>query len=94
MLAYAYPGAFPGGPPAAGELPCQHEPALFFAERPADVARAKELCALCPVRATCLTGALQRGEPCGVWGGELFFNGRVIAVKRPRGRPRKTPVAA
>lgn len=94
MLAHAYPGAFPGGPAATGELPCQHEPALFFAEGADEVRRAKQLCDRCPVRGACLAGALQRGEPCGVWGGELFLNGRVIAGKRPRGRPRKTPVAA
>jgi WhiB family transcriptional regulator, redox-sensing transcriptional regulator len=29
-----------------------------------------------------------------VWGGELFDRGMIIADKRPRGRPRKTPVAA
>ncbi len=28
-------------------------------------------------------------EPWGVWGGELFLQGRVIPRKRPRGRPRK-----
>jgi WhiB family redox-sensing transcriptional regulator len=29
-----------------------------------------------------------------VWGGEIFERGTVIARKRPRGRPRKTAVAA
>jgi hypothetical protein len=24
-----------------------------------------------------------------VWGGHLFLNGKVLSVKRPRGRPRK-----
>ena len=46
------------------------------------------------MRAACLAGALQRGEPWGVWGGELFDRGMVIADKRPRGRPRKADVAA
>jgi WhiB family redox-sensing transcriptional regulator len=46
------------------------------------------------VRSACLAGALQRGEPCGVWGGELLLNGTVIADKRPRGRPRKAAMAA
>ncbi|MBR7560709.1 WhiB family transcriptional regulator, partial [Mycobacterium tuberculosis] len=27
--------------------------------------------------------------PWGVWGGEIFERGAVIARKRPRGRPRK-----
>jgi WhiB family redox-sensing transcriptional regulator len=37
----------------------------------------------------CLQGALERREPWGVWGGELFANGAVLAHKRRRGRPRK-----
>jgi WhiB family redox-sensing transcriptional regulator len=76
------------------EVPCRSEPELFFAEAPQDVVRAKALCGRCTVRAECLSGALRRREPWGVWGGELFERGRVIAGKRARGRPRKTPVAA
>jgi WhiB family redox-sensing transcriptional regulator len=80
--------------PTARDLPCMDEPDLFFAESPADVETAKALCRGCPIRLACLTGALQRGEPWGVWGGELFLRGEVIPHKRPRGRPRKTEVAA
>ena len=85
--------------PAAGldeeQLPCRREdPELFFAETPQDVEIAKALCLDCPVRAECLSGALERREPWGVWGGELFLQGVVIPRKRPRGRPRKTEVAA
>ncbi len=76
------------------ELPCRNEPELFFADKPEDVWRAKALCRRCPVRLSCLEGALQRREPWGVWGGELFQQGVVIPDKRPRGRPRKTHVAA
>ena len=61
---------------------------LFFSENLTDIARAKSFCAGCPVRTECLTAAVERREPCGVWGGELFVNGR-ITVKRPRGRPPK-----
>lgn len=76
-------------------LPCRsNDPELFFAESPADVELAKELCLGCPVRAECLAGALERREPWGVWGGELFLQGVVIPRKRPRGRPRKTEQAA
>jgi WhiB family redox-sensing transcriptional regulator len=67
---------------------------LFFAEKPAELQRAKALCCGCPALTACLAGALQRGEPWGVWGGELFLNGMIIADKRPRGRPRKVDVAA
>lgn len=77
-----------------GQLPCREDPELFFAETPTDVELAKALCVGCPVRAECLAGALDRGEPWGVWGGELFLRGAVIPRKRPRGRPRKNEVAA
>ena len=80
--------------PAGTVLACGTNPDLFFAESPADVTRAKALCRDCPVRAACLADALDRGEPWGVWGGELFLNGAIIAGKRARGRPRKTPLAA
>jgi WhiB family transcriptional regulator, redox-sensing transcriptional regulator len=76
------------------ELPCRGDPELFFAEAPEDVERAKALCRVCPARLACLAGAMERREPCGVWGGELFVHGQVVPRKRPRGRPRKTEVAA
>jgi len=75
-------------------LPCREDPELFFAEAPADVETAKAMCGHCPTRAGCLAGALQRQEPWGVWGGELVLRGEVVPRKRPRGRPRKTEVAA
>lgn len=76
-------------------LPCRtNDPELFFAESPSDVERAKALCGTCPLRQACLTGALERREPWGVWGGELLCQGAVLPRKRPRGRPRKHPVAA
>ena len=77
------------------DIPCQEsDAALWFAESPVDVELAKTLCGACPVRAECLDGALAREEPWGVWGGELFDQGVVVAYKRPRGRPRKNPFAA
>ena len=72
------------------QLPCRvNDPELYFAESPSDVELAKAICQGCPVRAECLAGALERREPWGVWGGELFLSGVVIPRKRPRGRPRK-----
>jgi WhiB family transcriptional regulator, redox-sensing transcriptional regulator len=72
------------------DLPCRvNDPDLWFAEAPADLERAKALCRGCPVRVACLAGALERREPWGVWGGEIFDHGVIVARKRPRGRPRK-----
>jgi WhiB family transcriptional regulator, redox-sensing transcriptional regulator len=82
------------GVPSALGLPCRDDPELFFAESPDDVEFAKSLCRGCPARPACLAGALERREPWGVWGGELFLRGEVVPRKRPRGRPRKTDVAA
>jgi len=63
--------------------------ALFFSEQLDDIARAKAFCRGCAVREACLASALARREPWGVWGGELFANGKVLANKRKRGRPPK-----
>lgn len=64
---------------------------LFFSEELVDIAAAKRICATCPVMAECLEGALARKEPLGVWGGQLFHNGRILMSKRRRGRPPKNP---
>ena len=65
--------------------------ALFFSDDVVDIARAKAMCGLCPLRPSCLAGALEREEPWGVWGGELLSGGRIVANKRPCGRPPKVP---
>lgn len=96
----AVPSALGGLHDAAAQvenelLPCRANDAeLWFAESPSDVEFAKTLCRECPVRTLCLDLALERREPWGVWGGELFLQGAVIARKRPRGRPRKNESAA
>ena len=93
-------GSPPRGPlttvpgPVRLSLPCRVEdPDLWFADDPARLETAKRLCDGCPVRSACLDGALLRGEPWGVWGGEIFDRGAVIPRTRPRGRPRKVVAA-
>ena len=66
---------------------------LFFSEQLDDIARAKAICGTCIVRKACLAGAVQRREPWGVWGGQLFLNGRILAFKRKRGRPPRNAAA-
>ena len=64
---------------------------LFFSDHVLDIARAKAMCSQCPLQFGCLQGALEREEPWGVWGGELLSGGRIVANKRPCGRPPKHP---
>ncbi|HWW54469.1 MAG TPA: WhiB family transcriptional regulator [Acidimicrobiales bacterium] len=63
--------------------------ALFFSEQLDDIASAKSICAGCDLIVPCLEGAIERREPWGVWGGQLFANGKILAHKRKRGRPPK-----
>lgn len=74
---------------ACREVPNAGE--LFFSEELQDIAASKRICAECPAIAPCLEGAITRGEPWGVWGGQLFLNGKILARKRRRGRPPKNP---
>jgi len=69
-------------------LPCHRgNPQLWFSDLPADLQLAKSYCRPCPLRRICLVGAVERHEPHGVWGGEIFARGAIVAEKRPRGRP-------
>ena len=64
---------------------------LFFSDHVLDIARAKAICAKCALTESCLSDAIEREEPWGVWGGELLSGGRIVANKRPGGRPPKVP---
>ena len=76
-------------------LPCHNtDPEIFFSEKQETINLAKSLCGGCPVKKECLAGALSRQEPVGVWGGELFEDGRVILAKRLPGRPRLDSLAS
>ncbi len=81
--------------PVVMPVPCQeHDAELWFAEQAHGMEIAKSLCRECPIREACLAGALGRAEPWGVWGGEVFVDGAVVAHKRGRGRPRKVTATA
>ena len=83
-------GDFGAGPPS---LSTSDEMTRAFTAM-VEVETAKALCVPCPLRDTCLAGALERREPWGVWGGQLVVAGVVVPRKRPRGRPRKVDLAA
>jgi WhiB family redox-sensing transcriptional regulator len=59
---------------------------LFHSEDPIDIARAQAICARCTVQDLCFARALERREPCGVWGGEIFHEGEVVLRRPRRGR--------
>jgi len=75
---------------------CRHaDPELFFPVAPAgsalaQLARAKKVCARCPVRTPCLEFALETGQDFGVWGGTSEQERRVMR----RSRRRKSRAAA
>lgn len=78
------------GAPCAGLIDVFFpSPSLKAAERNALVDRAKALCAGCEHRVECFEGAIERGDVDGVWGGELFREGRPVASYVGPGRPRK-----
>lgn len=64
---------------------------LFFSDDEFDIARAKAICGKCGLADSCLSSALERAEPYGVWGGSLVIDGVIVEVKRGRGRPPKNP---
>ncbi len=65
---------------------------LFFSDDDHELARAKAICRPCGLRDACLSGAIERIEPYGVWGGKLVIEGTPVDVKPRRGRPRKHPL--
>lgn len=71
---------------------CRHsDPELFFpvtGRGPAlrQQAKAKRVCASCPVRIECLDYALQSGEGFGVWGGASEQERRLMRRRQLRRR--------
>ncbi|MFK0016206.1 WhiB family transcriptional regulator [Streptomyces sp. NPDC091027] len=63
------------------------DPELFFAHALSmQIARAKAICATCPLVSSCLDGALERGEEYGVWGGLTEDERRSLKRRAARGR--------
>ena len=67
------------------------DPEVFFPSTPEQLEVARAICSDCPLSEQCLAEALAAGTTDGVWGGVLLERGKLIAVKRRPGRPRKTP---
>lgn len=52
----------------------------FFDDRISAVAKAKEICATCPIKQDCLQWALEHREAWGVWAGLDYQELRIVAV--------------
>lgn len=62
----------------AGALCAQTDPEAFYPKKGGNVAVAKKVCAVCPVRAQCLEWALDTVELWGVWGGTTRLERRKL----------------
>jgi Transcription factor WhiB len=63
---YFFRGRLPATPDAACT---SHDPELWFSPFPQAIAQAKAICHGCPHQAPCLSGAVERRETYGIWGG-------------------------
>lgn len=70
-------------------LCADEETSMFFSEYVQDILAAKRICSECPVMDLCLEQAIETEEPAGVWGGQLFKEGKILAYKKNRGKPSK-----
>jgi len=64
--------------------------ALFFSEKPSELADAQRICDGCAVKVQCLEVALRDRHEWGVWGGVIFWDGQPYHRRRTRGRPRQS----
>ena len=53
---------------------------LFFDEE--RTIEARRLCLSCPARMSCLSAAMEREEPCGVWGGLTSTERELVGARR------------
>jgi transposase-like protein len=67
----------------------------FFPERSNQTDPAKEVCALCPVRTSCIDEAAAHSDTWGIWGGEMWHHGHTDARKgQPAAYPAEVREAA
>jgi WhiB family transcriptional regulator, redox-sensing transcriptional regulator len=59
-------------PATPGAACAGHGPELWFSDSQADIAQAKAICQGCQDRVSCLSGAIERRETYGIWGGTDF----------------------
>lgn len=59
------------------------DPAIFFPGRGESTREVKAICRGCPVRAECLTYAIQHGEWHGIWGGLSEHQRRKLRARYP-----------
>jgi hypothetical protein len=59
-------------PPTPGAACTGHGPELWFSDSQPDIAQAKTICQGCQDRVSCLSGAIERRETYGIWGGTDF----------------------
>lgn len=75
MTAAEFPLSFPD-PENSGQTKtrpaCAGSSLDFHSDNPAVQAACQAICRHCPVAADCFAGAVERDEPCGVWGGVTF----------------------
>lgn len=68
------------------QVPCEGLGDHWFSEHAQLVSLTRRICReKCPVREQCFRLALENREPCGVWGGSLFRNGKAVPVSRIAG---------
>lgn len=74
--------------PSASGLTYEEIDEVFFPDQGGqhNAARAKAICARCPVLTECLDHALALGDVHGVWGGTTYEQRRAL-LGRPPGRP-------
>lgn len=74
-----------------GPLCATQDPELFFLDRPnaQQTKEALSVCARCVIRATCLEGAIARGEEFGIWGNVSRQELDQLIRKRKRAEEKK-----